>query len=556
MEEKEFEEGLTENDKYLIREYLKHGTNDYLMTELGNKSFVVPYRYTVGSHTPKTSIKRFMNNLLDFELAEEGKYRRERQPVFTLDYEGRSYVVPYKMTENISAEELARRYEEKAWRKYNTVIKNARILERAGYETDMLDFSSVAAQKYSYRAKQLEMQRAKAIIKDKETIASNMAKGKDVKQPKPKIKDVVQSMLPKKYRTAAVVAAIVGAGAGISFMNNQEQKQETPIEQSQNIPEDTKTIVLSFPEKEHPDTFGNVDNICKQWYPEITAMLVAVEGFANEAFLDGGGTPTIASGTTFYIDDDGKETKVKLGDTVTPEEGIKYKWRFIEKEMLPLFGDNFGRKCTEKEALAGIGAGFCWGPDALEDSKFFEALKGKENLTQQLRKLSGFRKQRGLLKRSYVLACLRSGKWTPRDLLDLPVYEIKDKGYIHCSIYTLDLHDIMPCRKDKKGNYLKDKKGNDVPKVNSDTFCQSFYMNKAEEIRQKLIDDAKKSGLPYKTVRELMPQEMLCLLEPEKYKTDDVKQLHFGAPDNIQAYSHQNSKTFVVMSEMFQKKSR
>ena len=72
----------------------------------------------------------------------------------------------------------------------------------------------------------------------------------------------------------------------------------------------------------------------------------------------------------------------------------------------------------------------------------------------QLRKLSGFRKQKGLLKRSYVLACCLAGEWTAKDLLDLPVYYLKDKGYVHCAIYTLDLHELLPCEKDKKGIVL------------------------------------------------------------------------------------------------------
>ena len=68
MDITELEDVYSENDKYLIREYQKHGTDDFLVAGLGDKTFVVPYKYTVGSHTPKTSISRFMASLLDFEV--------------------------------------------------------------------------------------------------------------------------------------------------------------------------------------------------------------------------------------------------------------------------------------------------------------------------------------------------------------------------------------------------------------------------------------------------------------------------------------------------------
>ena len=64
MDITELEDVYSENDKYLIREYQKHGTDDFLVAGLGDKTFVVPYKYTVGSHTPKTSISRFMASLL------------------------------------------------------------------------------------------------------------------------------------------------------------------------------------------------------------------------------------------------------------------------------------------------------------------------------------------------------------------------------------------------------------------------------------------------------------------------------------------------------------
>ena len=131
MDITELEDVYSENDKYLIREYQKHGTDDFLVAGLGDKTFVVPYKYTVGSHTPKTSISRFMASLLDFEVREEGKYLRAGEPVLTVGFEGREYVVPYGMTGRISPQQLAETVQARAEAKYNTVINAARALEAA-----------------------------------------------------------------------------------------------------------------------------------------------------------------------------------------------------------------------------------------------------------------------------------------------------------------------------------------------------------------------------------------------------------------------------------------
>lgn len=92
---------------------------------------------------------------------------------------------------------------------------------------------------------------------------------------------------------------------------------------------------------------------------------MAVEGFSDKAFPDGGGVPTIGSGTTFYLDENGRETKVKMGDEISADEAMEHKWRYINKYMIETLGDDFGRACTEKEAMAGIGAGVLLGAECV-----------------------------------------------------------------------------------------------------------------------------------------------------------------------------------------------
>ncbi len=573
----EIEDGFSENDKYLIREYEKHGSDDFLLVDFGEKTYVVPYKYTIGSNTPKTSQQRFLNALLDFEAMEIGKYNRAGETVMSIEYQGRDYVIPYGKTGNFSPKDLALTVQHKADTKYNAIINAGRALEEAGHPVDMLDFSSFYANKYAKELAEMNstmlldentpeklgvLNFLKSVSKEKiqkfHTSAQKMAHslGKKIIESEHKAS---QNYVPQYYKVSAL-AALIGIGGAAGYLsqkqhadndkvqpqteqmtmvqvNNQDEAVSEALLTEEVIMDDTshytdssefvelshrkapskhKKYYIDFMGKKHSDLYGNIQKI-HDLKPEISALLVAVEGFANKAFPDGGNVPTIASGTTFYLDEHGNETKVKLGDKITPGRGMLYKWRYIDKYMIRALGDDFGRSCSPAEAMAGIGAGFCWGPGGFSSSEFLKSMKDDENLSQQLRKMTGFRKQKGLLKRSYLLACCLSGAWSPKDLLDLPVYLLKDKGFVHCSIYTLDLHEILPCRKDAHGNFLKDKEGQDVPQVTKDGFCFGFYLNKAQEIRTKLINDAQKSGIPYKRVRDLLPKDMVKSIENTKY---------------------------------------
>lgn len=605
----ELEEGFSENDKYLIREYEKHGSDDFLLVDLGEKTYVVPYKYTIGSNTVKTSQQRFLTALLDFEDMEIGKYRRAGQTVMSVDYEGREYIIPFEKKGHFSPQDLARELQQKADTKYNAIINAARTLEQNGKPVDMLDFSSFSADKY---AKTLADMNSTILLDEKTPEKLKVLNFLDTVKDKPlqkfhtskkKIahsigKKIVEdehnaskSFIPRYYKVSAL-AALVGLSATAGFVSSKynsddsndvkkehvvnmvpenddwiediehdteyfvtenealfdknenkktvEQKSAPEVKHKKS-PDSPNAYFVNFMGQKHSDTYGNIQ-LMQDLKPEISALLISVEGFAHGAFRDGGGTPTIGAGTTFYLSEKGNETDVQMGDKTSTWRGMLHKWRYINKYMIKYLGDDFGRSCSPREAMAGVGAGFCWGPSAFATSEFLKSMKNNESLDLQLRKLSGFRKQKGLLKRSYVLACCLSGAWTPKDLLDLPVYKIKDKGYVHCSIYTLDLHDILPCRKDANGKFIKDEDGNDVPQVAKDGYCFGFYLDKAQEIRQKLIDNAKKGQLDYKTVRDLLPDDMVKSIENAKYDRTVLPNTHTKTTFATMAKKLQNTK--------------
>ena len=605
----ELEEGFSENDKYLIREYEKHGSDDFLLVDLGEKTYVVPYKYTIGSNSVKTSQQRFLTALLDFEDMEIGKYRRAGQTVMSVDYEGREYIIPFEKKGHFSPQDLARELQQKADTKYNAIINAARTLEQNGKPVDMLDFSSFSADKY---AKTLADMNSTILLDEKTPEKLKVLNFLDTVKDKPlqkfhtskkKIahsigKKIVEdehnaskSFIPRYYKVSAL-AALVGLSATAGFVSSKynsddsndvkkehvvnmvpenddwiediehdteyfvtenealfdknenkktvEQKSAPEVKHKKS-PDSPNAYFVNFMGQKHSDTYGNIQ-LMQDLKPEISALLISVEGFAHGAFRDGGGTPTIGAGTTFYLSEKGNETDVQMGDKTSTWRGMLHKWRYINKYMIKYLGDDFGRSCSPREAMAGVGAGFCWGPSAFATSEFLKSMKNNESLDLQLRKLSGFRKQKGLLKRSYVLACCLSGAWTPKDLLDLPVYKIKDKGYVHCSIYTLDLHDILPCRKDANGKFIKDEDGNDVPQVAKDGYCFGFYLDKAQEIRQKLIDNAKKGQLDYKTVRDLLPDDMVKSIENAKYDRTVLPNTHTKTTFATMAKKLQNTK--------------
>lgn len=522
------EDGFSDNDKYLLNEYFKHKSFDFLLTELGDKPFVVPYKYTVGSHVPQTSKKRFIEALLDFENIEIGKYKRAGLSPKIVKYNGRDFVVPFNSSENLSPKQLANRCFDKAFAKYNAVINAVRELDNKGYPVELIDFSTTSLNKYSKRLVELGSsmvldsntpQKVKMVQilqqNDNKKITKFNTSPKSLKkqvatQVIKQEKKLFELLAPKYYK-AAVVASLLGVGAAVSFFS--DKKTQPLVDDNTNTSHlvDEKFFV-DFTGEKHIDNWGNYNNIQKL-KPEISALLLAVEGFADNAFYDGGGTLTIGTGSTFYLDTNGSVSKIKKGDKISPEMAMTQKWRYIDKYMASIFGDKLGREASSEELLAGIGAGFCWGPNGLESSSFFKSLQDCEDLDTQINKISGFRKQKGLLKRGYLLACCLSGEWSAQDLLDLPVYYLEGKGYVNCSIYNLELHDILPCHKDKNGRYLKDKDGNNLPKIKKDGFCYDFYLDRAQIIKNKLIQDAKKSKTPYVTVRDLMPQNLLAQLE-------------------------------------------
>jgi len=473
---------------------------------------------------------------LDFQKAEADKYRQNGMNVRTEVFEGETYVVPFsaRRQQNISPAKLALYVSGQAEVKYNRIIDMHRELTKRGYDVGNADFSTAAMSKYTHYLEQIYEREARQAEKVK--AFAGKAKGRKSKQfgitaeeiavQVGKLAATLWEKGKKAPKTVAASAVLGAAVLGFQFLPQKCADERDNIEVVPVEVNDNSGVYTDFMGKQHSDTFGNIARIM-ELKPEISAMLIAVEGYADNAYKDGVGVWTIGSGTTFYLDDDGRRQDVKAGDRTTPGKAMSDKWRFIEKEMIKYLGDDIGRKCSDEELMCCIGAGFCWGGNAFSNSEFYNSVKRNESVHKQARKLTGFRKQKGLLKREYLLSACLLGKWTAKDLLDMPIYKIAGKGYLNSAIYRLELSEIMPCKRDKKGNFERDKDGNHIPVVAKDGFC-TFYDN-TDEIKKKMFAKAKRSFTSVKYVREFMPKEM-------------VQQINQGKNDKVSvAFIQKNS---------------
>lgn len=100
----EFEDVYSKEDKFLINEYLKVGTDDFLIAGVGDKIFVVPYKYTINK-TPEQAIENFKEDLLEFQRFEQKKYENANRIVRRVYVDNESYVVPFDLNKSITPKE-------------------------------------------------------------------------------------------------------------------------------------------------------------------------------------------------------------------------------------------------------------------------------------------------------------------------------------------------------------------------------------------------------------------------------------------------------------------
>ena len=500
---------FSENDKYLINENYKNGCDDFLQLFIADRAFIVPYKYVKQTGNNGDAISEFERELFDFEADEVLKYKNARENIKTVIYDDRVYVVPFdKRNDNMSAKKVAEMAVEKADMKYNMIINTHRKLNKRGSKVGLCSFSSKNAKNYVEEANEsnevvlldnksesmYSVLRFLGTLGEKGIEKFNTTTSKLQNKIKKKIIETefgaIKKFVTDNYKIGALVLALGVGGIATHNMiekNNDKTKGEAEVNvlSVKDNPNDGKYI--TFTGRELDDKHGNIALI-NGMREDVTILMTAVEGFTDIVFDDGTGVCTTGIGLTYTLDEKGNEYPITKDDKLSENELLVNKWRYIEKNLLPIVS-SIDRKCSKEELMSVLGAGFCWGPSGLKNSNFLKSVKNDESVDQQTRKLTGFRKPIGLLKREYLLACILNKKWNIDDIKEMPVYYVKDKGYVHCAIYTLDFSDITPCKKNKKGEFIKDKLGHKVPKVDEDGYC-SLYLDRSGSILNKLKQGA------------------------------------------------------------------
>ena len=231
--------------------------------------------------------------------------------------------------------------------------------------------------------------------------------------------------------------------------------------------EEAKTEVKAKEIKNDP--YGNVALFeeCKE---DIIFALFFVENFYQYTYNDGCGNWTVADGLTVLYNEDGTSfTKVtKNTKPLTKEEAVIYTTRFLKYQILPIIENDVNVSLDKNSMITACVFGYCVGPARFKDSKFLTYLKTgqKDKLAKSLTR---FRTPQGVLKRWYFFAALLEGKIQYSDLLN-----VRAEG-----CYNLKTYEIVVCRKDKNGKYIrkKDKYGDWIyePEFDKNGCCKWIF---------------------------------------------------------------------------------
>ena len=159
----ELEDIYSENDKYLIEEYLRNGTDDFYLADLGmgEALFVVPYKYVKEAKSGSEAISVFKDDLLSFQDDERRRYVEADKEVKGYRLDDEFYVVPLSHEEKISPKVLRAKVISKAKARYDEVIDMYKGLAANSDEELVVSFADKDIN--NSRAKLFELKKEKDV---------------------------------------------------------------------------------------------------------------------------------------------------------------------------------------------------------------------------------------------------------------------------------------------------------------------------------------------------------------------------------------------------------
>lgn len=406
---------------FLKSEYDKAGIEPVFMC-LHGKKYLIPYPYVRDYQDYK---KAFMNDFFDIMRRDYLAYKKHNLPVQYISWHDndkhRKLVVPYDLrNKQVSPQEVANRIFKRAEKKYTKAVSLSQYLAEAYPERPYQTLIGIAQVRDMQKARyehQLKLARDNAIYITKKVgnfLAQNAVKATN------NLKNLDIDTLKIKARRWAVGVMLTTTitGAIYTAFQIKEKKAEQKVQDEQ---------------WQTKDPLGHV-RMFSRCHDAIKTSLAFAENFADKAFKDGVGVPTIGYGCTYYLDENGngsrQTTPVKMGDTMTVEEADVQKERYLQFEILQQIQENVKVPMDEATMVATCNFAYVIGSTNFRKSEYLKALNKGETGEDLARYLTGYRVQKGLLSRFYFMGALLKGDMKVSDLMDLTAegcYNLKPK---------------------------------------------------------------------------------------------------------------------------------
>ncbi len=474
--------------KYLRQEYQAAEEKPWRIT-LNGKPLIIPYFYTLDAADKQEIANRFLKDFFDVNdrLAQEYEKRGEKPQ--TVEKGGLRYVVPYRYAgQSYDADEVSEKVFNKCLRKYKRAVSLTRKINRLSPEEDLIvavGYDSCRGRRRKYErllAKKIMASSARGLMKAGEFLAAGAVsvceKGLGFEVEKVK----------RSLKKAMIGTALVGGMYMTSQLPPVKQKLKDLKEFTFSDHKDEGRICFAeVCGNKFDDKFGNLKTLDAA-YDDLCVVLAALEGFHGKAFDDRLGNFTIGYGSTFYIDENGRDAgKIQPGDEITMEEAFIQKQRYIAAYMVPCLMQ-VQRPLSEKEIVGFVATGFCIGQNELKRSAFLKLLsQGDEKAWASV---SVYGKQAGVRKRTALTGAYVKGEVSTRDLLGF--------GWKNGeNIYGAEISDFYGCPR-----------GSQIPYKDADGFCRDIYYDKVGDYVQATIAKGVK-----RPVREILPPGVVKSVE-------------------------------------------
>lgn len=188
--------------------------------------------------------------------------------------------------------------------------------------------------------------------------------------------------------------------------------------ESDDSEDDRTELVITGTDKSSVEKYNT--ELFESLRSKIKFGLAFVENYYPYIYKDGGGTLTTGHGLTILYEPNGTYKQVTK-DTPVPSlsESDRYKGRYMTIEILKDIQKYVKVPMDENTMITTCVFRYCIGGKSFKESEYLKQLNKGKTGAELTPYLTGFRQQKGVLKRLYFFAALMEGEIEFSDLLDL-----------------------------------------------------------------------------------------------------------------------------------------